>query len=249
MRYARAAMSDDVSAIDPALPPLRWLRTPLAAPEVELQWLDAAVRGTASAVLWSQRRGLVAPLSYRRHDRLDAVCAAFAARGVPVRLRRSGGGVVPQGPGILNLSLAYPLQGDAGIRADAVYRHLCAAIARAFSDFGVDAQAQPVAGSFCDGRYNLAVAGRKICGTAQYWRRAGTAHAVLAHAIVLVDADARAITVEANAFEDALGSGRRYDPAAIVTLHEAAGAPEGPLAPRLAAALAGALGVPLETAG
>ncbi len=52
-----------------------------------------------------------------------------------------------------------------------------------------------MSGSFCDGRYNLACGegaeARKIVGTAQYWRplAAGGGHVVLAHAVILIDAD------------------------------------------------------------
>ncbi|STV42435.1 lipoate-protein ligase A [Klebsiella pneumoniae subsp. ozaenae] len=48
-------------------------------------------------------QGLVVPGSYRQFTDLPAVSAHFAARGWPVWLRRSGGGLVPQGPGIINL--------------------------------------------------------------------------------------------------------------------------------------------------
>ena len=45
--------------------------------------------------------------------------------------------------------------------------------------------------SFCDGRFNVAVEGRKLAGTAQRWRACSSRDgdwAILAHAIVLVDA-------------------------------------------------------------
>jgi lipoate-protein ligase A len=190
--------------------------------EAEMQWLAQALDGPARAVLWSAPRGLVAPLSYRRHARFDAACAAFGAEGWPVRLRRSGGGVVPQGPGVLNLSLAYRPGGSPGHCADAVYSHLGAVLARALGWLGVEARSCAVPGSFCDGRFNLAVRGpegeRKIAGTAQYWRRAGERHAVLAHALLLLDTDTALLTARANAFEAALQSGRRYDAETLTTV-------------------------------
>lgn len=202
---------------------LRWRRAeilgtlgPGAPPE--LSWLDAALQGPARAVLWQAPLGLVAPLSYRRHVRLDAVCAAFAARGCPVRLRRSGGGVVPQGPGILNLSLAWRVAGLPGTQADNVFMQLCGVLTRALAALHIDARPRAVTGSFCDGRYNLAVGSRKIAGTAQYWRRAGDRHAVLAHALLLVDADTTELTALANDFEVALQSQRRYDANVITTV-------------------------------
>lgn len=201
----------------------RWTRVEIlgsvaVGEALELGWLDTALHGPSRAVLWQAPPGLVAPLSYRRHARLDAVCAAFAARGWPVRLRRSGGGVVPQGPGILNLSLAWSVAGAPGAQFDRVYAQLCGVLARALSALHIDARPRPVAGAFCDGRFNLAVGARKIAGAAQYWRGDGSRHAVLAHALLLVDADTAALTALANDFEAALQSERRYDANAITTV-------------------------------
>lgn len=192
--------------------------------ERELDWLEDALAGRAIAALWEGRQGLVAPLSYRRHDTLAMACAAAAARGWPVRLRRSGGGVVPQGPGILNLTLAYPCAGAPGDWSEAVYADLCQVVATALATLGIAASARAVDGSFCDGRFNLAVGRarpRKIAGTAQYWRRRGEQQAVLAHALLIVDAAPDALTAEANRFETDLGSGRQYDSRALTSVAEA----------------------------
>jgi lipoate-protein ligase A len=95
---------------------------------------------------------------------------------------------------------------------------LCGVLARALAALHIDARPRAVAGAFCDGRFNLAVGTRKIAGAAQYWRGAGDRHAVLAHALLLVDADTTALTALANDFEAALQSERRYDANAITTV-------------------------------
>lgn len=194
---------------------------------LELEWLELALSGKSTAALWVGKQGLVAPMSYQRHANLMAVCADSAARGWPVRLRRSGGGVVPQGPGILNLSLARPCAGTPGDLAESVYTDLCGLLAGALAGMGVKATARAVSGSFCDGRFNLAVidpndkTSRKIAGTAQYWRHAGGRHAVLAHALLVVDADPAMLTAEANRFETALGSGKNYEMNALTSVSQA----------------------------
>ncbi len=213
---------------------IEWQVDPLDG-DTELQWLDEALVGQARAVLWCAPRGLVAPLSYRRHAAFDAACADFGAAGWPVRMRRSGGGVVPQGPGLLNLSLAYCPGGAPGRCADAVYAHLCATLVQALGWLGIETHARSVRGSFCDGRFNLAVltneGDRKIAGTAQYWRRDGERHAVLAHAVLLLEADTELLTEKANAFEAALGSDRHYDANATTTIARAWRAAHGGMAP------------------
>lgn len=195
--------------------------------EVELEWLDLALNGQSTAAIWVGKQGLVAPMSYQRHANLTAACADSAARGWPVRLRRSGGGVVPQGPGILNLSLAKPSTGTPGDLAESVYAELCNLLAGVLSDLGINAGVQAVSGSFCDGRFNLAVTSsqdetpRKIAGTAQYWRHARERHAVLAHALLMVDAEPAMLTAETNRFETALGSGKLYDRNALTSVSQA----------------------------
>jgi lipoate-protein ligase A len=197
----------------------------------ELAWLDDALNGRPRAVLWEGRRGLVAPLSYHRHARLDAVCAEFAAQGWNVELRRSGGGIVPQGPGILNLSLALPIHGPPGGLAERVYVQLCGVLARALARLGIDARPRAVDGSFCDGRFNLAVGERKIAGAAQYWRRAGGRQAVLAHALLLVDVDPTELAARANAFEAALGGELDYRADKLTTVARECGTLAGNASP------------------
>ncbi|TLV14668.1 lipoate--protein ligase family protein [Klebsiella indica] len=204
--------------------------------------LDRARAGDAVAQLWQAPRGFVVPGSYRKFAALSTVSEQFSRRGWPIWLRRSGGGLVPQGPGIINLSLAWPLYQPLGEAAEPVYLFLCALLQRTLASFGVASHFQAVSGSFCDGRYNLACGegehARKIAGTAQYWRPmpGGKGHVVLAHAVILLDADLQAAHLAANAFEARLGSGRIYRADKTVTLAELA--PAAPaLLPRFREAL------------
>ncbi len=201
--------------------------------QAELALLDIAAQGGQVAQLWEAPVSLVVPRSYLRYPRFEAARDSFARRGCPVWLRMSGGGLVPQGPGILNLSLAYRVDGPPGALSEAVYLHLCEVVGRALRTLGVDTHWQAVDGSFCDGRFNLAWGppghARKIAGTAQYWRRApaavqapdGQRHLVLAHAVLLVDADPVAITRRANDFEAEAGTGRHYDADKVVSVLQA----------------------------
>jgi lipoate-protein ligase A len=203
---------------------------PLAA---ESALLSLAETGRCVAHLWQAPRSLVVPRSYRRFADLERARAEFARRGCPVFLRMSGGGLVPQGAGILNLSLAYRVRGTAGEHAEAVYRHLCEILREALGTFGLQTHWAAVEGSFCDGRFNLAWGAQgeaqKIAGTAQYWRRVRSdasgsqapLHAVLAHAVLLVSADLEEINQRANAFEDAIGSGKRYEAGRLVGVKQA----------------------------
>lgn len=181
---------------------------------VEAEWIaQVAGSGIAQAHLWQGEPGWSVPRSYTRSP-------AWDAHDHGLRVRASGGGLVPQGPGLANLSLVWRSRA-APTHSDAIYRALCAGLQRALAHIGVLATTQAVEGSFCDGRYNLAVDGRKIAGTAQAWRRIEGRQVVLAHALLIVDADVDALTDEANAIEQALGRPTRYVAGAVTSIARA----------------------------
>lgn len=192
--------------------------------------IELAAQSGPSACVWESGQGLVVPRTYRRFEAFPAACERFALQGWPVTVRQSGGGIVPQGPGILNLSLAYAVQGKPLDHSDEAYMLICRVISQALTEYGIASHPQAVEGSFCDGRFNLAVgsgdAARKVAGTAQLWRSHASADTrntlqiVLVHALILAAVDVVAVTGQANAFEQALGSGRRYASDRIASLHE-----------------------------
>lgn len=154
--------------------------------EAEHRLLQAAREGQQGALIWvAERPGLVVPRALSRRPGFARAAKTSATRGWPVHLRASGGGEVPQGPGIVNLALAGPANGQP---TEVIYQNLCEAIGTALASLGIASEVAPLPGSFCDGRWNLLVRGRKIAGTAQRWQpcadpRAGWA--VLAHAVIL----------------------------------------------------------------
>ncbi|MER1966496.1 lipoate--protein ligase family protein [Castellaniella sp. GW247-6E4] len=207
---------------------------------------QAAALGPVARI-WEAPRGLVVPRTYASLPGFDHVREAFAREGWPIAVRQSGGGVVPQGPGILNLSLALPLRGRPLDHSEALYRLICAIIQAALTPLGIDARAQAVEGSFCDGRFNLAVGepARKIAGTAQVWRRIPDGprdlHAGLVHGLILARIDPTALTGQANRLESALGSSRRYLPERIASLDTLGPSPRSGLFKALKSGLADAL--------
>lgn len=215
------------------MPPLQTTCYRLLDPDPERGALaDEALLTQAAdgpvACLWQAPQGLVVPRTYAARPGFSDAQIAFAAQGWPIQVRQSGGGIVPQGPGILNISLARVFHGRPLDHSDALYRHLCGLIAAALLFFGIETHAQAVEGSFCDGRYNLAVGSpaRKVVGTAQWWRRLPTAgrqaerHIGLAHALILMQCDTITATSQANALEAALGAPRRYAADTVASLDQ-----------------------------
>lgn len=193
------------------------------------QLFELALSGP-QALLWQGSKGLVVPKLYAQSPRFQHSLDYFSALGWPISVRQSGGGVVPQGPGIWNLSLAWRQYGKPLDLASHAYEQLCAPIAQALSHCGVQSSTQAVDGSFCDGRFNLAVTHegqhKKIVGTAQVWRRCAAPknitlppaepgsqtgwHIVLAHALILLDCAEQELTELANQVESQLQRTQRY---------------------------------------
>lgn len=183
--------------------------------------IELANRIGPLACIWEAPQGLVVPRTYQRFGNFTETCEQFADRQWPVAVRLSGGGIVPQGPGIINMSLAYPVQGKPMDHADQAYLLICRIIQHALSTFGIASHPDAVQESFCDGRFNLAIGAgtnlRKVAGTAQVWRRLpidGEQHAftqvVMVHALILAAVDIELVTAMANQFEQCLGSGKHY---------------------------------------
>ena len=210
--------------------------------------IEISSSGQPAACVWEAGQGLVVPRTYAHHDAFPAACEQFAQAGWPVSVRQSGGGIVPQGPGIVNFSLARAVQGKPLDHSTTAYELICRLISEALEEFGIASHPQAVEGSFCDGRYNLAVGtgaqAKKIAGTAQLWRRrplpdgSGFQQIGLVHALILVRTDVVAASAMANAFEEALGSGRRYFPEKTVSAHTLLRKDNGTLVEDLKAALA-----------
>ena len=191
--------------------------------------ISLAINKGPVACIWTAKQGLVVPRTYQRHASFQASCEQSAQTGWPITIRQTGGGIVPQGPGIINLSLAYSVHGKPMDHSDAAYQLICRIISQALLEFGIHAYPGAVEGSFCDGRYNLAIdqngQARKVAGTAQMWRKhpaagAGSDHQiVLVHALILANADVKALCNLANHFEQMLGSNKSYDSDRVASLH------------------------------
>jgi lipoate-protein ligase A len=182
----------------------------------EAEWMArCAALERPAAHLWHAPVGFVVP---RRYTLLPAWATTSPDAYGEVRVRPSGGGLVPQGPGVWNLSLVWPTRGAPPSNTDAVYHALCDELSAAFARLSIVATPKAVNGSFCNGRYNLAVNGRKLAGTAQAWRHIHGRQVVLAHAVMIVDADPADLAARANAFEEALGTDTRYSARALTSI-------------------------------
>ncbi|MEH6471119.1 MAG: hypothetical protein V7752_07705 [Halopseudomonas sp.] len=158
--------------------------------ELELLELVANNRLEHGFRIWRCRRAMVVPASISRNPGFERASRVLEEKGWPVIIRKTGGDLVPQSPGLLNVSLVFRQRRSKG-SIDASYQALCRPLIAAFKSLGIDAYCASVPGAFCDGDYNLVVDGQKLAGTAQRWRRIASSgdgngdSAVLVHAVIL----------------------------------------------------------------
>jgi lipoate-protein ligase A len=165
-------------------PPILMLRA-------EEELLDRVRDGEpATCRIWQAGCGIVVPRHLTDLPSFAEAAARMERRGWPVLPRLSGGTPVPQMPGVLNLSLVYPVPSNAW-SLEAAYRHLLAPLRLATLGFGLETEVGEVNGSLCAGRFDLAIGGRKFVGTAQRRRAGGRPGraVILAHATVWIVPD------------------------------------------------------------
>ena len=183
--------------------------------------------------IWTNRRCIVVT---RREARLPAyaeAARASAAEGWPVVVRDSGGTAIPHLPSTLQVTLGLPRRPGGEPSIEAVYRALGSPVRRALDRVGFETSFGEVPRSFCDGRFNLVVDGRKVAGSAQRWtggipgtgRRGGF---ILAHLSLFVGGDMADATGAVNRFLQRAGAQGDFDPEAVASLEDL----EGPPSPR-----------------
>ena len=141
--------------------------------------------GRPAVLLWqSETPSITVPGSWTGRDRYPAVSAEANALGWPLATRSSGGGVVPQGPCTLNVTMVTQIR--PGFSFEDGYRLICDAVSSALLEFGISSHTGTVSGGFCDGTWNINVGGRKLAGTAQRWRPIQSGGTALSHAAILL---------------------------------------------------------------
>jgi lipoate-protein ligase A len=84
---------------------------------------DPAISNTLA--FWTTDQCLVAPVSLTKRKGYAQACARLHEIGWPVVVRKTGGGITPQGHGILNVALAYALDPIESPTINGVYEMFC----------------------------------------------------------------------------------------------------------------------------
>ncbi|MGE0280578.1 MAG: biotin/lipoate A/B protein ligase family protein [Rhizobiaceae bacterium] len=197
-----------------------------AALERETAMLDAVAGGAGPQVLvWQCERCIVVPRRLAASAAFSEAARDLERRGFPVIARDTGGDAVVQGPGVVNVSLAFTIPPNMPDRIGEAYRMLCAPLMSLLRQYDIETANGAVSGAMCDGAFNVTACGRKLAGTAQRWRRArgaegASSFAVFGHLALSVDIDHTAAADAVNAFYAAAEIDSRVEEFAHINLTE-----------------------------
>lgn len=202
---------------------------------LERELLDSvkdAPAGTCRALVWRTHKTIVVPRGLPSRDYFAKAAAAVEALGFPVHERDTGGDLTPQSEGVVNLTLAYRLDGADAAISNAYRRLTDPVLAFLGEAYGIEARTASIPGAFCDGAYNVAIGDKKLAGTAQKWKLLGGEGearrvSVLGHIAILASTDLARALDALNAFYAASGSDRRIIHERHVTLSDMLGRERG----------------------
>lgn len=161
---------------------------------------DEHLAGRHARIWTVSRPGVVLGLRDTRLPRLEEATALLARQGFEVHVRASGGRLVVQDPGVLNVAFAYA--GEELPTLEALFAEMTDLLARFAGGFGLAVDVGEVPGSICAGSSDLAVGGRKVAGLSQRRRRTFA----LVHAFILVEGTGEERLRTADAFYRAAGA-------------------------------------------
>jgi lipoate-protein ligase A len=212
---------------------------------VEQEIFDSLPKVSQRLRIWQPLPALIATTAEARLPTFAAAVARAEDRGLPVHVRRSGGGAVCLGPGMLVVTHLYTsLQND----IDGSYREFARSLMRAISTLGVSLVDAHVSRAYCDGRFDLAWRGLKVGGVAQRRRMLAGMTRVWIHAVLAVERESLRYPEAVAEFYADVGSSRVADPRSTTSLSECLPprASAADLLLRCGAAIAGAFGTPAD---
>lgn len=162
--------------------------------------------------LWTNSACIVIPQSQVTDISLERVKKVASARGFGVALRRTGGAAVIHRPGIMCVSLL-DVVADGQAVSGTLYTPLLELIGSALERLDIPTDYGSVAGSYCDGKWNVRAGRRKIAGTAAHVRRRHGLQGALVHAALTVWGDLEADVAAVCEVESILGRAGPYSAA------------------------------------
>jgi octanoyl-[GcvH]:protein N-octanoyltransferase len=142
----------------------------IADPFLQDEWLSHQVQSEGDAIVhfWRCDVALVIGQRDRQMPGIDRAVVDLANEWIPVLVRQSGGAAVPLDEGVLNVSFVFP-NDSARFAIDDDFHFASEVMTKSILQLTPDADIRvgEISGSYCPGRIDLSIGGRKFCGISQ----------------------------------------------------------------------------------
>lgn len=128
----------------------------------------------AVARLWVHHDTVVLGIQDSRLPQAAAGIDYLQNQGYRVIVRNSGGLAVPLDEGVLNISLVLPVD-NVFSKIDLGYETMFTVVKEMLQPYTTRVEAREIEGSYCPGRYDLSINGRKFAGISQRRTKGGMA--------------------------------------------------------------------------
>ncbi len=155
--------------------------------ERQEQLADRIAGGGRRLLAWRAPQALIAGPGESRLPDFSAAASRLGAEGWPVISRHSGGSASPVSGGTLQIAIARPAIPE--ITIDSAYMEVVDLIRAILSPYRLELETGAATDTFCPGRYDISIAGRKIAGLSQHWRQRSKCMTVTTAAVLIVDGD------------------------------------------------------------
>ncbi|WP_047042674.1 lipoate--protein ligase family protein [Vibrio mexicanus] len=150
-------------------------------------------------ILWQTNEDTLVLPAGSKWQQSDELAFKLKEMGWQLYARKTGGAPVPQTQGVINVSYMYAIEDDHDYSISNAYESFCDILSAFFKYFDVKVDVHDTPGSYCDGKYNLNINGRKVVGTAQrVVLKKGGGKVVLAQACILIGTQADVLVEPVN---------------------------------------------------
>lgn len=161
---------------------------------------DVARSGVNCLRFWQVPDCLIVSKADSRLPEFYVAASQLERGGLPVEQRNSGGTAVANLTGVLNISWIYREHPDRAADISAAFHVSLDPLVAFLTTAGINATIGEVEGAYCRGKYDLAVDGRKVAGTAQRVANFQGKKVILSHLCLNVCADFRRADDAVNRF-------------------------------------------------
>jgi octanoyl-[GcvH]:protein N-octanoyltransferase len=134
---------------------------------LEEKWCRAlTLDSTPILHIWRHPRAFVMGLRDSRMPHALEAKSGLIEQGYATAVRNSGGLAVPLDTGVLNISLLKP-KATHELSYEQDFEWMVDLLSQVMKQFGVNVKPGEIQGSFCPGKYDMSIAGKKFCGIAQ----------------------------------------------------------------------------------